>query len=274
MIQDIVSRLEKQIAENLLELELIDKNRAEKVKSSKEYADYIKSKEWQATRQRIFRRDDFRCVRCGCSKNLEVHHITYKNLGEEKDDDLATLCDKCHNDIHNPTTIDYLAMACVNAYKVYDNASNEKTKANAEREIIILKNAAEEIAEPNSHSKPTADILYLFAYAIRMGERYDNLDADLKLSESDFPPELKDIFGSDVTSVINKCLIGAGDREINEAYAEMSYLRRFLKITEQKEEDLLNAFSSVNDETKQALRDAFNKQVEIKRKAKDLMGEL
>lgn len=100
MIQDIVNRLEKQIAESLLELELIDQKRAEKVKSSKEYSEYIKSKEWQETRQRIFKRDNYKCQKCGTAKNLSVHHITYENLGEEKDADLVTLCESCHGDIH------------------------------------------------------------------------------------------------------------------------------------------------------------------------------
>lgn len=100
MIQDIIARLEKQIAENLFELELIDQERAKKIKSSKEYSEYIKSKEWQETRQRIFKRDNYKCQKCGAAKNLSVHHITYENLGEEKDADLVTLCESCHEDVH------------------------------------------------------------------------------------------------------------------------------------------------------------------------------
>lgn len=101
MIQKIADRLEEQIKENLFELELLDQKRAEKVKSSKEYGEYIKSNEWQETRQRIIKRDRFRCVMCGEPKNLHVHHITYENLGEEKDADLVTLCEKCHIELHD-----------------------------------------------------------------------------------------------------------------------------------------------------------------------------
>ena len=52
-------------------------------------------------RQKVFRRDGFKCVICGKAKNLNVHHITYENLGAEKVSDLVTLCRDCHEDIHN-----------------------------------------------------------------------------------------------------------------------------------------------------------------------------
>lgn len=101
MVQEIVCRLEKEIAENLLLLKLIDENREKAVKGSKQYHEYIKSKEWQETRQRIFRRDKYTCVMCGANKNLHVHHITYENLGAEKDADLVTLCESCHAAVHD-----------------------------------------------------------------------------------------------------------------------------------------------------------------------------
>ena len=112
MIQKIAARLEEQIKENLFELELLDQKRAENVKSSKEYEEYIKSSEWQETRQRILKRDRFRCVMCGEPKNLHVHHITYENLGEEKDADLVTLCEECHIKLHDIET-PHLPLVCV-----------------------------------------------------------------------------------------------------------------------------------------------------------------
>ena len=66
-----------------------------------EWGEYIHSVAWEETRQKIFRRDGFRCVCCGESKNLNVHHITYENLGAEKPSDLVTLCQKCHEKVHN-----------------------------------------------------------------------------------------------------------------------------------------------------------------------------
>lgn len=36
------------------------------------------------------------CQKCGTTKNLEVHHKTYKNLGHEKLSDLLLLCHEHH----------------------------------------------------------------------------------------------------------------------------------------------------------------------------------
>ena len=72
-----------------------------------DHHEYIKTEAWRKKRQRVFRRDRFQCVYCGCSKNLEVqhvtlevHHITYKRLGAEDISDLVTLCNDCHQLIH------------------------------------------------------------------------------------------------------------------------------------------------------------------------------
>ena len=65
-----------------------------------DYYEYIKTEEWQKIRQKVFRRDRFQCVMCGCSKNLEAHHITYKRLGAENISDLVTLCEDCHERVH------------------------------------------------------------------------------------------------------------------------------------------------------------------------------
>ena len=132
MIQKIAARLEEQIKENLFELELLDQKRAENVKSSKEYEEYIKSSEWQETRQRILKRDAFRCVLCGTTKNLHVHHITYENLGEEKDADLVTLCDYCHKRLHESDIPNFPFRCLIRAIEVAELMSvseNEDYKA-------------------------------------------------------------------------------------------------------------------------------------------------
>ena len=66
-----------------------------------EYKKYMESAEWIAKRNMALRRDGFVCKRCGSAKNLNVHHITYKNLGHEEMDDLVTLCETCHEYIHS-----------------------------------------------------------------------------------------------------------------------------------------------------------------------------
>ena len=274
MVQKHIDRLEQEIKDNLEMIELLEPKRAEKIKNGSEYQEYIKSQEWQEVRQKIFKRDNFRCVKCGASKNLQVHHITYENLGEEKYADLVTLCNDCHNATHNMTTIDYLALACANAYNIRDNSSDEKAKEKAKRDIAIISKAAEELADKNTVLIQAIDAMYMFAYAVRMGERYDKLDSDLKLSEGDFPPEMINIIGNDFDSVINKCLIGAGDKKINEDFAEAKYLELFIKIRNRRTELLSDAFSIASGKAKEELGNTALNNIKTVKKAKDLLGEL
>lgn len=49
--------------------------------------------------------DGYQCVMCGCRGTttipLEVHHITYRNIGnEDVYKDLLTLCRSCHRNVH------------------------------------------------------------------------------------------------------------------------------------------------------------------------------
>ena len=50
-------------------------------------------------RREIFHRDNHRCMKCGRSKQLEVHHIlpVYQK-GLNHPDNLITLCRKCHEE--------------------------------------------------------------------------------------------------------------------------------------------------------------------------------
>lgn len=73
---------------------------------SRQYDRYMKSQEWQAKRQQRLEIDSHVCVMCGrpeakCKNGLQVHHISYKRLGNESVyADLITLCPRCHRMIH------------------------------------------------------------------------------------------------------------------------------------------------------------------------------
>lgn len=65
---------------------------------SVDYDSYISSSEWAETRAERMRIDHMTCVCCGrSSQPLQVHHLTYANLGHERMDDLVTLCETCHS---------------------------------------------------------------------------------------------------------------------------------------------------------------------------------
>ena len=64
------------------------------------YIDYIKSKEWKKVRLGLFKLRGKKCEKCGQTKLIHVHHLTYKNLFNEKPEDLQILCKKHHEDAH------------------------------------------------------------------------------------------------------------------------------------------------------------------------------
>lgn len=65
-----------------------------------QYTEYIHSAEWKAKRRERLEMDKGVCQRCGSPDGNVVHHLTYANIGNEKMEDLVTLCSWCHKRIH------------------------------------------------------------------------------------------------------------------------------------------------------------------------------
>lgn len=66
------------------------------------YNDYLKSPEWQDRRMARLIYDRRKCQAClsGCTWDAtQVHHITYKHLGNEPVFDLVSVCETCHSAI-------------------------------------------------------------------------------------------------------------------------------------------------------------------------------
>lgn len=62
-----------------------------------DYTSYLASEEWQAKRLARQTLDGNRCRICNSNEQLEVHHRSYKRIfNEDVDDDLTTLCYRCH----------------------------------------------------------------------------------------------------------------------------------------------------------------------------------
>jgi hypothetical protein len=64
------------------------------------YQEYLKSDYWKEIREKVYKRDNYKCKLCGSKENICVHHSTYDNLGNEILDDLITICKHCHNAFH------------------------------------------------------------------------------------------------------------------------------------------------------------------------------
>jgi len=66
-------------------------------KSYKEkYLRYLRSKAWHSKRVQVLKRDNYKCIVCGCEKKLQVHHLTYKRVFNEDIEDLITVCSLHH----------------------------------------------------------------------------------------------------------------------------------------------------------------------------------
>ena len=65
-----------------------------------EYKAYLKSPEWNDKRKKALFNAGYRCERCKKAKPLQVHHLTYERIFNERIEDLQALCFDCHKWVH------------------------------------------------------------------------------------------------------------------------------------------------------------------------------
>lgn len=64
-----------------------------------EYEKYIKSLAWRKRKDKWLGKYGRFCRICG-EKKVHLHHKTYENFTNEKDEDLIALCEFCHDLVH------------------------------------------------------------------------------------------------------------------------------------------------------------------------------
>jgi hypothetical protein len=83
--------------------------------SKKSYQTLLQDPRWKARSKEIMQKDRFRCVSCSESKNLNVHHISYKKEftfpWDYDDNELMTLCESCHKALHDQIDAARIALA-------------------------------------------------------------------------------------------------------------------------------------------------------------------
>jgi len=93
--------LNPEARKELLKLRSIYENLNERDKnfySPDEYDRYLESEHWKAFTNNLL--DEYeQCYICE-NKAEHVHHLSYRNLGKEDNDDVVALCSKCHCYIH------------------------------------------------------------------------------------------------------------------------------------------------------------------------------
>lgn len=67
------------------------------------YKEQLLDPKWQKKRLLILERDNWMCTDCFSKENtLHVHHLKYyEYLWDTPNEELKTLCDKCHSDFEN-----------------------------------------------------------------------------------------------------------------------------------------------------------------------------
>ena len=81
---------------------LAEWERPVKAKDYIDYKDYITSDAWQKSERRLncIKAARNKCQMCSAMFGLEVHHISYANLGKELPQELVLLCALCHDHTH------------------------------------------------------------------------------------------------------------------------------------------------------------------------------
>lgn len=68
--------------------------------TKEQYKIYLQSEHWQKFKKRVHKR--YKCCRfCQVKENLNIHHLTYKNLGHEKFKDIVVVCQTHHYNLHD-----------------------------------------------------------------------------------------------------------------------------------------------------------------------------
>lgn len=65
------------------------------------YSVYLRSEKWRNKRARVLERDNHLCQACLKRPATQVHHKTYEHVFDEPLFDLVSICDVCHEAIHN-----------------------------------------------------------------------------------------------------------------------------------------------------------------------------
>ena len=86
---------EQRLLDDLRQQALLDEYR------KRPYSERRQTREWAILKKQIHRRDRHRCRLCSAADTqLHVHHRSYTNYGQERLEDLITLCSACYSHFH------------------------------------------------------------------------------------------------------------------------------------------------------------------------------
>ncbi len=65
-----------------------------------DYQKYLQSTHWRKVKRDYAKQFKRVCYLCASEDNLELHHVTYERIGNERLTDVVYLCEICHGFIH------------------------------------------------------------------------------------------------------------------------------------------------------------------------------
>lgn len=71
------------------------------------YKEQLADSRWLKKKADILLRDNYTCQKCGAQSHLNVHHLSYENgklAWEYPNEQLVTLCEQCHENVHDVVT--------------------------------------------------------------------------------------------------------------------------------------------------------------------------
>lgn len=77
-----------------------------------DYQEYLASRKWALKREAVRKRSNNRCERILKGRRCvwyqeAVHHLTYRNIGNEPLEDLMAVCNDCHKFLSGKTSFDF-----------------------------------------------------------------------------------------------------------------------------------------------------------------------
>lgn len=108
------------------------RKRAKFIAKANGYEAYLNSNYWKWMRKTLL---PFKCLICSCAAS-GLHHISYRNLGYEKYNELIPLCEFCHNNLHEVLEVKYKNKKYISTYtkKIWPLLNRGKSLSVAIRE--------------------------------------------------------------------------------------------------------------------------------------------
>lgn len=109
--------------------------------NKEQYQEYLKSEHWTDVKKAMRRLKSVpKCELCGTiDEMLDVHHISYENIGYENQSDLCVLCHSCHKKVHEEG-INLKVIQDEKRKKYYDNLFQYLSSGMGKEEAIMLAN--------------------------------------------------------------------------------------------------------------------------------------